>query len=354
MKTTKNSLPGQVRHADTQRSFARQGTHSDSSQVSHADTQPASAAVGLTSPQAIRDALIPNLRAPVGDQLPDPTSNVSLIPILASSGQGPAPAASANSQSLIPSRSTPGLLEQYAMLAFLAATLDDLENLRKAQENRYRSLTTTGVSEKGHEWGFGLPKTSPLVLDAEVLVDGIAAVEKKAVAHLEDSMRKHPLGPWVKAQVGIGDKQAARLLAAIGDPYWNTLYGKPRTVSELWSYCGLAPGQRRAKGQKANWSAEAKMRAWVCIQSCMLLNGVPDKNGRPRALSPYRVIIDERRAWTAGRLHSDPCPRCGPKGKPAAAGSPWSPAHSLADGVRIACKTLLRDLWLEARRIHEG
>lgn len=340
-----DSLPGQS-IGDIQISLARQGTNPDSGQpISDAHTRVA--AVGTTSPQAIKLS-IPRVGAPAGNLLPDPTMS-DPTPIARASGQEPSSAAPAIIDP-IPTQCAPGLLDPLLNLA--AITLDDLENLRKAQENRYRSLTHSGISENGLEWGYGLDDRDPQVAQAGAMVDAIKALEHTATLNLQRLMRKHPLGPWVKAQPGIGEKQAARLLAAIGDPYWNTLYDRPRIVSELWAYSGLVPGQKRTKGQKSNWSTEAKTRAWLCIESCMKLNGIPDAKGRPRALSPYRAIIDERRAKTAGRVHATPCPRCGPKGKPAPAGSPWSAGHSLADGVRIASKELLKDLWLESRRLH--
>jgi hypothetical protein len=303
---SEDSLPGHYQR-DIHPMPARQGTYSDSGQASP-DTQKLAAAVGTTSAAPARPPSIPNLL-------------------------------------------TLGLLDP--LLNFAAVTLDDLEALRKAQENRYRSLTQHGVSENGLEWGYGLDIHHPQVAQAKGLVEALEKLEHTATLNLQRLMRKHSLGPWVKAQPGIGEKQAARLLAAIGDPYWNTLYDRPRLVSELHSYCGLVPGQKRTRGQKSNWSTEAKSRAWLCIKSCNMLDGVPDVKGRPRALSPYRAIIDERRAKTVGRTHAAPCVRCGPKGKPAPVGSPWSAKHSLADGMRIAAKELLKDLWRESRRIHE-
>jgi hypothetical protein len=70
--------------------------------------------------------------------------------------------------------------------------------------------------------------------------------------------------------------------------------------------------------------------------------------------SPYRAIYDARRAATADRVHETPCVRCGPSGKPAQPGTPWSAGHQLADALRIVSKEILKDLWREAKRIHES
>jgi hypothetical protein len=262
-------------------------------------------------------------------------------------------------------------------LALLADVLDDLERTRIANENRLRQLTRTAVDSDGEERGFGLSEDHPDVARLAGVVGGIAALEHQATLNLGRAMRRHPLGPWVKAQLGVGEKQAARLLAAIGDPYWNTLHNRPRTVSELWAYCGLhvirvdqwtsntqvdcvgaeqtgnpdhrspdnhmtgvGVAARRRKGEKANWSTAAKMRAWN-IAGSMLKAG-------------NRELYDQRKAATEGRVHATPCIRCGPSGKPAQPGTPWSDGHRHADALRIVSKALLRDLWLVARDIHLG
>lgn len=226
------------------------------------------------------------------------------------------------------------------LLTFASITLDDLESQRIAMENRYRSLTQSGVSENGNEWGFGLDERNPQVATMGALVDQAREMEKQAVKNLEKLMRQHPLGPWVKAQRGLGDKTTARLLGIIGDPYWHTAENRPRTVSELWAYCGLRPGQKRRKGVQANWSDEAKKRAWLLATSCVKAGG------------PYREVYDKRREHTEERLHDTECVRCGPAGKPAQPGSPWSKGHQHADALRITSKEILKDLWKQARNRH--
>jgi hypothetical protein len=260
------------------------------------------------------------------------------------------------------------------LLGISADILDDIERTRIANENRLRQLTRTAADTDGEERGFGLDKSHPAVHDLTQLVAALLAAEKVATRNLERVMRGHLLGPWVKAQRGVGDKQAARLLAVIGDPYWNTLHNRPRTVSELWAYCGLhtlpvgqtlgdthsspadegttpASGDhgcsdthaltvaaRRAKGQRANWSSSAKSRAWG-IAGSMLKAG-------------NREVYDKRRNATDGHTHAHLCVRCGPKGKPAQPSSPWSAAHQHADALRIVSKDVLRLLWLESKRLH--
>jgi hypothetical protein len=273
--------------------------------------------------------------------------------------------------------SGPSLADPY--LALMADVLDDAESTRIANENRLRALTRAETDSDGEERGYGLLDDDPVVVRLTRLVDGLAAIEHQAALDLNRLMRQHPLGAWGKAQKGVGEKQLARLLAVVGDPYWNTLHDRPRTVSELWAYCGyhvLPAGQmsnghqaspasedsssaggdpghrtidvqrtcagvaaRRRKGQKANWSTTAKTRAYLIAES-MLRAG-------------NRETYDKRKASTEGRAHASECVRCGPKGKPALPGTPWSDGHRHADALRITAKELLKDLWREAKRFHE-
>lgn len=266
-----------------------------------------------------------------------------------------------------------------ALLLIFADALDDLERVRIATENRVRSL----VQVKGME---GTPEQARL----EGLCDGLRAMEHGAELELKRALRTHPLGPWVKRTIGIGEKQGARLLAAIGDP------ASRKMVSQLHSYCGydvLNPGhaqietqtadagvqplpadqnlrdtqatyvgrdpssdtaqgaddtQRkvggvapsRTRGQKANWNATAKMRAFLVAESCI-----------KQRTSPYRLVYDNGREKYADSLHDHECVRCGPSGKPAAVGSPLSLGHQHARAMRLVAKEVLKDLWTEAKAL---
>lgn len=268
------------------------------------------------------------------------------------------------------------------LLVLLAGTVDDLERTRIAMDNRVRQLTRNTADADGVERGFGLDETAPTVATLAALTVTLKCAEDDAVKLLRRALRAHPLGGWVRETVGVGEKQGARLLAAIGDPYWNILHDRPRTVSELWAYCGhhvlradqctvhthemnvsadpcfpvgqargvahnpradgdhssggdtrqgtcdardTGPGvaARPRKGQRSNWSATAKMRAHLIAQSCI-----------KQAHSPYRATYDARRAHTAV-THPD-----------------WTPGHSHNDALRITAKEILKGLWVAARDIH--
>jgi hypothetical protein len=254
--------------------------------------------------------------------------------------QRPLAAASRPSESIT---KAPQLADPH--LAMAADVLDDLERVRIANENRLRQLTRSTEDSDGELRGFGLDEQHPDVARLAGLVDGLVKLEHEAELQLKRQLRRHPLGPWVKAARGVGEKQAARLLAAVGDPYWNTLHDRPRTVSELWAYSGYhtveGAAPVRARGQRANWSAAAKMRAHLVAVSIVKAGG------------PYREVYDEARAKHADAVHQVECRRCGPSGRPAAVGSPVSAGHQHARALRAVCKAVLRDLWREAKRLHE-
>lgn len=294
-------------------------------------------------------------------------------------------------------------------LCLAADVLDDIERVKIANENRLRQLTRSVEDADGEVRGFGLDESHPDVARLAAIVESLARVEHDATLQLQRQLRKHPLGPWMASQKGIGEKQGARLLAAIGDPYirprieyedGRVLAEGPRTVSALWAYCGyhvlpigdhtridnhmsrvadradLPAGQidldvqaahasghggdpshspfdahapdagvapKRARGAKANWNATAKMRAYLVAEKVI-------QCGNPG----YRDVYDKRKAATEDRVHVVPCVRCGPKGKPAPAGSPWSKAHRHADALRVVAKEILKDLWLAARDLRSA
>jgi hypothetical protein len=241
-----------------------------------------------------------------------------------------------------------------------AETLDDLERTRTASQNRLRQMTRTDEDKDEITRGLGMEPDHPAVIVQAGITAGLEKLEKDAIKHLEKVMKSSPLGPWVMGVKGVGLKQAARLLAAVGDPYWNDLHDRPRTVSELWSYCGyrviegqdgVGHGVRHAKGQKSNWSTTAKTRAYLIAESCLKQlsstckhdEDVVAEDGTVESVrtvvhvagcscSPYRLVYDARRARTD-------LTRPG-----------WSNSHN--DGLRVAAKAILRDLWRAAAKLH--
>lgn len=256
------------------------------------------------------------------------------------------------------------ILRGNGYLSLLADTLDDFEAMRTATANRVRALTRDVEDSDGEVRGLGLDERSPEVAAAKAMLASIDQLEHQQVLALQREFRRNPLSAWQKREKGVGEKQAARLLAVIGDPYWNDLHDRPRTVSELWAYCGYhvlpagatAPSNpesqtplpgvapRRRKGQLANWSTKAKTRAYLIAEKCV----VAGKGGR------YNALYYAEKDRLAATVHTTECQRCGPAGKPAGIGSDLSPGHRHARALRKVAKEILKDLWIEARNVHEG
>lgn len=225
------------------------------------------------------------------------------------------------------------LTEYDLALGLAAATLDDIERTRIALGNRLYAMKEDGLA------------ATPQYAMFQSIADGMDALDREATRALERAMRKHPLGPWVKAHVGVGEKQAARLLAAIGDPYVKAEQedadtreviedARPRRgPAELWAYCGYAPGQKRRRGVKANWNAQAKTRAFLIAESCIKQTGETDSKGRPRSRSPYRDVYDTAKAKWADRDTTD--------------------GHKHNHALRCVAKAVLKDLYLASRELHQ-
>jgi hypothetical protein len=210
-----------------------------------------------------------------------------------------------------------------AELLFCAEFLDDTERVRIATENRLRAMSEAGVDATPYE---------------DQLIAFIK-LEHEAILALQRVMRRHPLGPWVKATKGVGEKQGARLLAAIGDITYNHAAGRPRRgPAELWAYCGYSvvagdqdsgaahavtvPGVavKRRKGIRSNWNTTAKMRAFLVAESCIKCMD-----------SPYRAVYDKARASWADRDIKD--------------------GHKHNHALRLTAKAILKDLFLAAREV---
>lgn len=237
-------------------------------------------------------------------------------------------------------------------LRILADSLNDLEHLRKATDNRIRSLRQI--------YGYTDDDTdTPEMARLQALADGITDLENMATLDLKRALRTHPLGAWVKNTPGIGEKTGARLLAAIGDPAWNELHDRERTLGELYAYCGYhvigGAAPRRQKGQKANWSNDAKMRAYLCAEAAVKAgvrktDTVDDDNGydlehRYATTDLGQVYLDTR-AHYDGAVHNVECHRCTPAGKPPAEpGTPLKASHQHARAMRAVSKAILADLY---------
>lgn len=289
-------------------------------------------------------------------------------------------------------------------LLYKAQLVDDLERARLANENRLRVMVRDEVDSDGEERGWGLDSNDPEVLALQEMIESIKKLESQAVATLQKAVRRHPMWTrWGRMARGVGEKQLGRLLSQIGDPYINVSTGLPRTVSSLWAYSGLhvvfasqdsvddqdrdagegsnsppvdhsdtgaqevtvnrggssqggdvdrePPGTpsrtvgvapRRRRGQRANWSTNAKVRAYLIAESTVKQRDRQCEDGHVEegcGCSVYRLVYERRRAHTAVTHSPD-------------TEIPWTKGHSQNDALRITSKAILKDLWRAARDWH--
>lgn len=251
--------------------------------------------------------------------------------------------------------------------SLLAKAVDQAEAMRIAAQNNLRALTRTEADKDGIVRGLGFADDAPVVVYANRIVDDLLAIETDYIKTLEQVMKTHPFAPYIARTSGVGAKQLARLLDAIRDPYVNDRDDRPRTVSELWSLSGYSvingEAPRLRRGQRATWSPQARMRAYLIAVQCLKARKAsckPDSDSDEArtthiadcACSPYRIVYDQARAKYQDAVHTMECVRCGPSGSPAQPGSPLAAGHQHGRALRKAAKELLKDLWREARWIH--
>jgi hypothetical protein len=255
--------------------------------------------------------------------------------------------------------------ESIAVLSIMARQVDDLEAMRESINSRVRQLTNDKVDKDEKKRGLGIPMDAPQVVQLIEQADAIHALEKAAIRQLEFHLRHSMWGPWQKQAIGVGAKQLARLLGTLIDPAWNSNEGRYRTVDELFVYCGyssvpvsghgtsnahspgtvggprVAPHHR--KGVQSKWSPEARMRAHLIAEKCMM-----QRDG-----NKYRDVYVAGKAKYKDAMHVAPCQQCAGRGNPPrAAGSPLRDGHVHARALRLVAKTVLKDLWRESRRLH--
>lgn len=419
MSKTK-STPATIRRAAPNEDASRETSSRPTTQIAESIYSASGAPISRPARREAKSTL----RPPGGTDIPA-TIDAAASEVGASQGTGASgPATRGETETIEVSLLDPAL-------AFAADILDDIEDVRKANENRLRQMTRSTEDKDGHVRGLGYDESHPDVAWMASLVEMIGKAEHQAELNLERQLRRHAMYPWIKERWSGGRKQIARLLAAIGDPYirpeWTKADGTvvpegPRTVSALRAYCGLhvlpvghsAPGAhgfgadrnqlpdghmldgrhtgiavgdkqrdvghdlvgiqvgdagvapKRQRNQQSNWNETARMRAWNvadkakqagfdsvnCVSMTASETGFAIHSERCQC-KPYRLVYDAARAKYAEAVHASPCVRCGPKSKPAAIGSPLSDAHKNARAVRIVMKEILKDLWREAKRLHE-
>lgn len=243
----------------------------------------------------------------------------------------------------------------WGRLTIAADQLDDMERVRIATSNRLRSLTEpVEIKSAGIVIDKGMANT-PESQALEAQLDALKAAEKSAVRELQRAMKAHPLAGFVSGNKGIGEKTVGRLLGSIGHPLFRydpeTEEEVERTVSQLRSYCGCGDmaEQRRKKGVKSNWNAEARKQMFVIAEGTI--------KSRCYACREAGKEREEGEGWTPPPKGCT-CEADGfhyratfDKARGSYEGTDITDGHKMNRALQKVKKEFLKDLWLEARRV---
>src|SRR5258705_7884994 len=119
-----------------------------------------------------------------------------------------------------------------------------MQDDRKRARNQERAYTKAQDGEVEKPSGI----LSWLAGNSERLEDEIKTV-------LDVYSENHPIGLWMKANIGIGPVIAAGLLAHIS-------VEETPTVGHIWRFAGLDPTQKWEKGKKRPWNAALRTLCW--------------------------------------------------------------------------------------------
>jgi hypothetical protein len=133
-----------------------------------------------------------------------------------------------------------------------------MQDDRKRARNQERAYTKANEGEVEKPSGI----LGWLAGNSELLEDEIKTV-------LDVYSENHPIGKWLKSNVGIGPVIAAGLLAHIKIDH-------VATAGHIWRFAGLDPTVKWEKGKKRPWNAALRTLCWKVGQSFMKFSGHED------------------------------------------------------------------------------
>lgn len=228
---------------------------------------------------------------------------------------------------------------------FNARLAEDIEKYRKAARNQLRILTlpTDVPDEDGVCRGMGAPLDSPAVAPLVAFLARLDESEKEVKRSLEKSFKKDsPLAQVVADTHGLGVPMVVKLLGVIGDPYIKPAQvdletgelleaERPRTLSELFAYCGVAPHTRKKKGVKCTYNPLAQSTLWNMAEAVQKI---------PAGKSELKDT------WTKWKTYYST--REDDKGKQ------WTWTHVKLAAHRKVAREILKTLYFEAKKVHEN
>lgn len=175
----------------------------------------------------------------------------------------------------------------------------------------------------------GVPERDPDIL-AELLIrrQGVLEMEEETAKRLAKEVHKHLLWTSFLQHVkGCGESVAAVIISEFD------IYKAP-TVSNLWSFSGLAPGKdRKVKGQKCPYNQFLRAKLCGVLGSSFL-----------KSNSPYREYYDNKKhrleSMDWGMASKNPTDKNRPKA-----------GHQHKAAIRYMIKMFLKDLYVAWRTI---
>ena len=195
-------------------------------------------------------------------------------------------------------------------------------------------------SPETHEKGAAKPSvTAHRIVKGEVAVPAeignlvwyhnrLYETEKELAKKLDAWSRNHPLRINFLSRIqGIGPVLSSGLIA------WLSPIKRFPNISKLWKYCGLAPGQKRRRGQKLGYNPHLKTLMWKVAASF--------EKQKPTK-SFYRRVYDEKKNYYLNRKDLREAVEKGVKG---------AKLHIRLLTMRYVAKRFLADMWVNWRKI---
>ena len=154
--------------------------------------------------------------------------------------------------------------------------------------------------------------------------------EKELAKRLNAWSSKHPIRiRYLSLIRGIGPVFSSALIA------WLSPISRFDNISRLWSYSGLAPGQKRVRGQKLGYNPRLKTLMWKIASSF-------EKQNAKRSV--YRKLYDEKKKYLLKRPDLAKAIRKKEKG---------ARLHVRLLAMRFVEKRFLANLWLTWRAMEK-
>lgn len=116
------------------------------------------------------------------------------------------------------------------------------------------------------------------------MTDQAEVLENQIKRALEKFTKANTVGVWASSICGIGPVITAGLLANID-------ITRANVVTKVWAYAGLAPDQKKKRGEKVNWNPSLKRLAWLMGESFVKVKG--------NEKDIYGKLYEQRKAYEA-------------------------------------------------------